>query len=82
LQVLPRFKDGVAFGFSLGGISADSILHQLGIRNGDVVTQINNVPTTRLQELLALAPQLQSMASVQLQLVRNNQPITLSVSLQ
>jgi type II secretory pathway component PulC len=51
-RVVPSLSDDRMVGFKLYGIRAESLLGTLGLRSGDTLTAINDVPVTETAEVL------------------------------
>jgi type II secretion system protein C len=68
-------------GFTLSRIPEGTVLSDAGLRAGDVLTHVNDVPIDSLATLIGLWPRLQSESSVRAQVVRAGVPVTLSVRL-
>jgi type II secretory pathway component PulC len=51
-RVIPSLRDGQMIGFKLYGIRAESLLGTLGLRSGDTLIAINDVPVTDTAETL------------------------------
>lgn len=78
-RIHPRFKDGQADGIVITGIRPGSIFRKMGLRNGDIVSGINNNAITTPDEVLAMYSDLKSGSSFSLQIRRRNQPRTLNL---
>jgi general secretion pathway protein C len=68
-------------GFSLSRIPEGSILSDAGLRAGDVLTSVNDVPIDSLATLVGLYPRLQTENSVRAVVLRGGVPVTLSLQL-
>jgi type II secretion system protein C len=68
-------------GFTLSRIPEGTVLSDAGLRAGDVLTHVNDVPIDSLATLIGLWPRLQSESSVRAQVIRAGAPVTLSVRL-
>jgi type II secretory pathway component PulC len=68
-------------GFTLARIPEGTVLSDAGLRAGDVLTHVNDVPIDSLATLIGLWPRLQGESSVRAQVVRAGVPVTLSVRL-
>ena len=78
VRAVPYFQDGTAQGFRLFAIKVDSIFDRMGLKNGDVVQRINGVELTDPATSLSLLQDLRGSSRVQVDVVRNHQPTTLS----
>jgi type II secretory pathway component PulC len=68
-------------GFSLARIPEGTLLTDAGLRAGDVLTHLNDVPIDSLPTLIGLWPRLQGATTVRAQVLRNGQPLSLTVTL-
>jgi S1-C subfamily serine protease len=58
-----------------------TVLSDAGLRAGDVLTEVNGVPIDSLATLVGLWPRLQAESTLHAVVLRNGQPVTLSVAL-
>jgi general secretion pathway protein C len=79
--LVPVTESGQVAGFTLTRIPEGTLLTDAGLRAGDVITSINDVPIDSLATLIGLWPRLQSESDVRAVVLRNGQPIVLSVHL-
>lgn len=77
-RAVPYFRDGVAQGFRLFSIKSGSVFARMGLENGDIVQRVNGVELTDPTTALSLLQDLQGQTRIQVDLVRNNQPTTLT----
>ncbi len=63
-------------GFKLAGIARGSLAHDIGLRNGDVLTAVGGKPLDSIDDALALLPLLRSASNVHVTLSRKGKPIT------
>jgi general secretion pathway protein C len=68
-------------GFALSRIPEGTLLTDAGLRAGDVLTEINGVPIDSLATLIALYPRLQTESQVRATVIRDGQPLSLTLSL-
>ena len=69
-------------GFAITKLPAGgSLLADVGIQPGDVLTEINGVPVDSLPTLISLWPRLQNEKEIRAVVLRDGQPVTISVSL-
>lgn len=69
---------GEADGYRLSGIRRATLLHQLGVRNGDVLHSVDGVPVTRTADALEALQSLASASTFSLELTRRTQTRTLT----
>jgi len=63
-------------GFKLAGIRRGTLAHEIGLRNGDVLTEVGGKPLESLDDAFALIPLLRSASNVHVTLSRKGKPIT------
>ena len=78
VRIRPHFKDGQSDGLSLSRIKGGSIFSKLGLRNGDIVQQINGEPINSPDEVLELYEKLKSGSRVSLEVTRKGEPKTMN----
>ncbi len=63
-------------GFKIAGVRRGSLGYSLGLRNGDVLTEVAGKTISSIDDALALLPLLRSASNLNLTLSRKGQPIT------
>jgi type II secretion system protein C len=79
--VLTPVNAGSVKGVALSRIPQGSLLTDAGLQQGDVLTEVDGVPIDSPMTLLSLYPKLQTESQVQAVVLRNGQPVTLTLSL-
>jgi type II secretion system protein C len=79
--LMPALDAGHVAGFTLTRVPENSLLTDAGLRAGDVLTQINDTPIDSMATLIALWPRLQNESTLRAIVLRNGQPVSLTVSL-
>lgn len=79
--LVPVIDNGRAAGFTLTRIPENSLLTDAGLRAGDVLVEVNGTPVDSLATLIGLWPRLQSESMVRATVLRNGEPVSLSVAL-
>jgi general secretion pathway protein C len=79
--LMPALDAGRVAGFTLTRVPENSLLTEAGLRAGDVLTQINDIPIDSMATLIGLWPKLQGQSTLTAVVLRNGQPVSLSVSL-
>jgi type II secretion system protein C len=79
--LVPVTEAGQVAGFTLTRLPEGTLLSDVGLRAGDVITSINDVPIDSLATLIGLWPRLQSESDIRAVVLRNGQPVALSVHL-
>src|SRR5260370_35272575 len=74
MRALPHFVNGKTDGFSISNVAAGSVFEQLGLQNGDLLTEINGQPVTNPMQAMGLMQAMQTGSSVDLTLNRNGSP--------
>ena len=73
----PHFRSaGVMDGFQLGEIKAGSVVEQLGLRNGDIITEVNGEALDSLAAVMRLAGQAQNITQAKMLVLRAGKPMT------
>lgn len=78
LRVVPNMVDGQTQGFKVFNIRPGSLFTQIGIQDGDIVKEINGAPMNGIDVAYQAMANLQNQTSIQLTIVRRNQPLTFS----
>jgi general secretion pathway protein C len=76
VRIVPNFTEGKPDGFKLLSIKRGSLFDRLGLRNGDVVRQINGVPLDNPQKALEVYGDLVSGQSIALDILRGGREQT------
>lgn len=78
VRIRPHFKDGVADGLVITRIRAGSVFRRLGLRNGDILQQINGNPIENPNHILSMYNDLKSGSPISIQIKRRGQQRTLN----
>ena len=79
--ILPVSDGARTVGFTLTRVPEGSLLTEAGLRAGDVLTHVNDVAIDSLPTLIALWPRLQGSPTLRANVMRNGQPLSLTVNL-
>ncbi len=79
--LVPAMDAGRVSGFTITRLPQSTLLSDAGLRAGDVLTEVNGVPIDSLATLIGLWPRLQTESAVRAVVLRNGQPVSLSVNL-
>jgi len=79
--VTPYFVQGQQQGFRLSQMRVGGLLPQIGLQEGDVLQTVNGLNLYTPQEALQAYQQLQTESTVQINILRNNRPATLTYEL-
>jgi len=79
--LVPAVDAGRVAGFTLTRVPENSLLTEAGLRAGDVLTQVNDTPIDSMATLIGLWPKLQNESTLTAVVLRNGQPVSLTVSL-
>lgn len=77
----PVTEEGRVTGFALTRVPPGSLLSDAGLEAGDVLVTVNDVPIDNLATLMGLYPRLQNESLVRAVVLRNGQPLTLTLNL-
>jgi general secretion pathway protein C len=79
--LVPVTESGQMAGFTLTRLPEGTLLTDAGLRPGDVITSINDVHIDSLATLIGLWPRLQAESDIRAVVLRNGQPVSLTVHL-
>jgi general secretion pathway protein C len=57
-RILPKYEEGQMVGVQLNAIQSGSLFEQIGIQNGDTITEFNGINITSQQDSAAVLRQL------------------------
>ena len=77
----PATEDGRIVGLRLVRVASGTLLTELGLQAGDVLTEINGTPTDSLPALVGLWTRLQNETTLRATVLRGGRPLQLSVTL-
>lgn len=81
VRIVPNFKDGQAAGFKIASVRRDSTAYELGLRRGDIISQVNGISVNKPEDLMNLYRQVQQLETVTLDIERGGKPETITYSL-
>jgi general secretion pathway protein C len=79
--LLPVTSAGRVAGLTISRMPPGTILSEAGLQAGDILTEVNGVPIDSMATLIALYPRLQGESMLRAHVLRNGQPLTLSLVL-
>ena len=82
VRAVPHFEGGKSTGFRLFAIRQDSLFDKIGLKNGDIIQNINGTDLTDPSGALALFTELRNQPSISVRVLRNKEVRTLSYSIQ
>jgi general secretion pathway protein C len=77
-QFVPNMVQGQQRGFRVTQLKGGSLLQQIGLQNGDVLQKVNGMDIQSPQDMMQTYQQLQSEATMRLEVLRGNRPTTLN----
>ena len=80
-RVYPSYKGDTFEGFKIAGVRPNSIYVRYGVKNGDVLKRINGLTLDNVNRLLEAYGSVQQAKFAEVELLRNDQPITLRIKL-
>lgn len=80
-RVVPYYRGGQPYGFRVSDVAEGSKVYELGVRTGDIIKSINNVPIRTPQDALNAYQELQNNTNAQLEIERQGSTTTVSVPL-
>lgn len=82
IRAVPHFEGGQSIGFRLFAIRRGSLFDKIGLKNGDIVTSINGSPMNDPSKAVSLLQELKDARSLEVDALRNQQPLKLSYTIQ
>jgi type II secretion system protein C len=79
--LVPAMDGSRVAGYTLTRVPEGTLLTEAGLQPGDVLTEINDVPIDSMATLVSLWPRLQGETRLRAVILRNGQPLSLTVSL-
>ncbi|MFZ2631004.1 MAG: type II secretion system protein GspC [Desulfosalsimonadaceae bacterium] len=77
VKVRPHFKDGKPDGLLLSHVQQNSIFNEMGLQNGDIVKGVNGKEIQSVDDALKFYDSLKSSTSVEIQIERQNDMMTI-----
>jgi len=81
VRLQPHFANGRQDGLLVAGVTPGSMLEAAGLMNGDLVQKVNDTPVTGIAQILQLVRNLQAGDVFDAELMRDGQPVVISVEL-
>ncbi len=78
IRAIPNIQNGRTNGFALSEIVPGSIFDHIGLHDGDVLTSIDGHPVNNPARAIRLLNGLRGRRMIELQVLRNGQPVTLT----
>ncbi|MBN1628033.1 MAG: PDZ domain-containing protein [Deltaproteobacteria bacterium] len=72
-SIKPHSTDGEPDGLTITGIKAGSIYRRMGLRNGDIITGVNDEPIKSTEDIVGMYNDLKSSPEISLQITRRGQ---------
>lgn len=81
VRAVPHFQGGQSTGFRLFAIRQGSLFDKIGLRNGDIIQQVNGNDISDPSKALGLFNQLRNESNITAKIIRNKEEKTLSYTL-
>ncbi|MEZ4704687.1 MAG: type II secretion system protein GspC [Bdellovibrionota bacterium] len=81
-RMVPNFQGGKVDGFKIFGIRGGSIFQELGLKNGDVINQINGTMIDSIEKAIPMLQLLKSESSYSIDITRGGSKQTLQIEIQ
>lgn len=75
-RIVPSMKEGEVVGLKLYGVRSNSLLHAMGLKNGDLVVAVDGRTLRGLDDAMAAFARLRHASDFTLHVDRRGQPIT------
>jgi len=82
VKVRPHFKDGKPNGLLLSHVRSNSIFKEMGLKNGDIVKGVNGNEIQSVDDALKFYESLKSSSSVEVQIERRGEPLTIGYQIE
>lgn len=82
VKVRPHFKDGKPNGLLLSHVQPNSIFKDMGLQNGDIVKGVNGKEIQSVDDALKFYDNLKSSSSVELQIERQGDPLSINYQIE
>lgn len=80
-RVRPHYKNGSPDGFIISRIKPKSLFRKLGLRNGDIIKEINGEQIDSMDEAMAMYQNLVSSNSIDIKLKRRGKDRVINYSI-
>lgn len=77
-KMLPAMKDGKVEGFRASEVKPEGVFAAIGLKNGDVVKRVNDIPLTTPEQAMQAIAGLKGQTSVRIELLRDALPMSLA----
>jgi general secretion pathway protein C len=81
IRAVPHFDGGQSTGFRLFAIRQNSIFDNIGLRNGDIIQNINGSDINDPAKALALFGDLRNQRQISVRILRNKDPMTVTYNI-
>ena len=81
-RIVPSQRDGETQGFKFYGIRRGSLPKLLGLKNGDMLTEVNGEEIRSVDKAMSLAMKLRRASNLSVTLVRKGKQITKEIQIQ
>jgi general secretion pathway protein C len=78
-RIEPNVVDGRTDGFAVRMVQPRSLLAQFGLQRGDIIRQVNGMDLDSPEKALQIFQQLREARNINVNVVRNGAPLTLSI---
>jgi len=81
IRAVPNLHNGTSDGFRLSEIVPGSIFQQMGLQDGDVLTEVSGQPIGNPARAMQMLSTLQSRSNITLNVLRNGAPVQISYTI-
>jgi general secretion pathway protein C len=82
MRAIPNVENGKTDGFSLSEVIPGSLFSQMGLRNGDIVSEVGGQDLNDPTQAIALMNSLRNSSSLSITVMRRGQPVELQYQIQ
>ena len=77
---IAKDASGKPIGMAIPNISTIPYAPQLGFKDGDIISNVNGLPVQDPAQIMQMAPQFKDVKQFSVQVLRNGQPVTLTIN--
>lgn len=80
-SLVPVLQNGAVAGLTLTRVPENSLLTEVGLQPGDILTEVNGIAVDGLPTLISLWPRLQAESAIHAVVLRGGRPVNINVKL-
>lgn len=80
MPTIAKDASGKPLGITAQNISQIPYASQVGLQDGDIISKVNGIAVESEAQIMSMVPQFQGVKSFNVQVMRNGQPVTLTIN--